>query len=65
MLMSVGTNGTFSLGWNLADETMLLTPDEKSECMEHAWPPRAKNKFKLLQKPEIKEKMNRSMIEVK
>lgn len=31
-----------SPGWNLAEETMLLTPDERSEWVEHVLPPRGK-----------------------
>lgn len=63
-LMSVGTNKTFGPGWNLTEETMLLTLDERSEWMEHALPSGAKNMFKLLKKPEIKKRMNSSIIDV-
>lgn len=64
-LMSIRRNRTFGPWWNVAEETMLLTPDESSEWMEHVFPPGAKNRFKLLQKLEIKERMNSALIEVK
>lgn len=50
-LLSVGANRTFRLGWNLSEETMLLTPDERSEWIEHALPPGVRKEFKLLQEP--------------
>lgn len=44
---------------------MLLTPNERSEWVDHAFPPGTKKRFKVLQKPEMKDRVNSAMIEVK
>lgn len=64
-LMSVGTGRTWSPEWKLAEETMLLTPDERAKWVENVLPPGAKNRFKVLQEAERKDRVNSAMIEVK
>lgn len=44
--ISVRTNRAFGPNWSLNEETMLLTPDERTEWMEHALPPCTKTDSK-------------------
>lgn len=47
--ISVGTGNNFIPGWNLSEDIMLLTPNDRKEWMTYILPPGAKTRFKFLQ----------------
>lgn len=46
--LSVGTNKVFGPNWSISEKTMLLTPDERPEWVEHVLPPGVQSRFKFL-----------------